>query len=83
MIVTNKMIDTKKLIEVRKNLWFSQTELAHKIWVKVETIWRYEHNKWVNIKNIERMVEIFNEWRTNGQFVCKSTTKFTLRDFIK
>ena len=77
------MLNTEKLVEVRKNLWFSQTELAHKLGVKLETIWRYEHNRGVNMKNIERIVEIFNEWRINGQFVCKSTIPFTLKDFIK
>jgi len=76
------MLNTKKLIDTRKGLWFSQTELAKLIWVRTETIWRYEHNTGINIQNIKKIVDVYNEWRTNWDFICKSITQFELKDFL-
>jgi len=76
------MLNTKKLIAVRKWLWFSQTELAKLIWVRTETIWRYEHNTGINIHNVKRIVNAFNEWRIDWEFICKSTVQYELKDFL-
>jgi len=76
------MINIEKIIEIRKWLWFSQTEIADKTGLTLQTIYRYESWTTISIESLMKIIDIFNEGRRKWEFFCKSDIEYTISDFI-
>jgi len=82
IIVTDNMINIEKFKKVRQWLWFTQGELADKIWMNILTVQRIEAGANTKAWTIKKIVDVFNCGRTNWPFVCKSIYKYEVIYFL-
>lgn len=77
------MIDLKKVNKVRKEIGFTQVEIAHKIWISSVTYFRYENGKnEMNLSRLADIVKVFNNGRVIWNFTVKPLKKYNINDFL-
>lgn len=84
-------INGKKIRELRKEMWLTQTELAQKIGVEQVTPVRWEKLSHKDViqregcyeKNMQKIVDLYNEWYTRWNFTVKPIKKIEITDIIK
>lgn len=83
-------INGSKIRELRKEMWLTQTELAQKIGVNSTIPIRWEKLSYKDViqrkgwyeKNMQKIVDLYNEWYTRWNFTVKPIKKIKITDII-
>jgi len=73
-------IDPRVLVYERESIWFTQIQLASKIWITPVALSRIENTGRLYEYNLNRVINIFNTPIKRGQFITKRITNLTIKD---
>jgi hypothetical protein len=75
-------IRSSKIEDIRKTLWYTQSEMWDKLWLTLRGYVTAMYRWTMRPKNITELVKIFNRWRRSFGFVTKPLKEFTEKDII-